>query len=149
MVRTLEGKHPLYYEAILQLRDVLPTVIEFVQEDISKYRIPVPQIKTVKNGFDYYIADGKYTKALGKRLQQKFGGKQVVTASLVTNKDGKDLYRVTVLFRGVDFSRGDVVDYQGEEFKVMAMSKDILLKHSQTGKKVHLKYTGVGKIRKV
>lgn len=148
MVRTLVGKHPSYYEAILQLREVSKEVVQFVMDEINRVNMPVTKIKKVKNGQDLYIADGKFTKALGKKLQQYFGGKVIVTASLVTNKGGKDLYRVTVLFRGVSFKKGDLVDYGGDECKVIAMGKDILLKNSKTGKKVHLKYTEVRKIRK-
>lgn len=146
MVRSLAGKHPSYFEAILQLREVSDKVIDFVKNEVEKAKIPIAKEKKVKNGFDFYLADNQFTKSLGKKLQQKFGGQVLTTASLHTQKKGKDLYRVTVLFRGIDFKKGDKVSYQGEEYEVKAIGKDIFLIGK---KKVHVKWKDVKEIRKV
>lgn len=146
MVRSLVGKHPNYYEAILQLRDVTDEVVHFVKEDIKKYRVPVTKIAKTINGTDYYLADNQYARALGKRLQQYFGGQTIITASLHTQIDGKDKYRVTVLFRGVPFKKGDKVFYQDDQYEIKAMGKDIFMLGK---KKVHIRYKDIKQIKLV
>ena len=148
MVRDVTGKHPLYFEAILQLRDISQAVIDFAENELRENRIPVPKVEKVKNGWDYYIADSNFTKGLGKKLQQQFGGEQLVTSSLYGQKDGKEIYRVTILFREASFEKDDVVEYRGEEYEVKTMGKEIILQAVNGGKKLHVKYREMGKIKK-
>lgn len=148
MARTLEGKHPKYYEAILQLRDISEDVLSFVESELRRIKLIVAKKIKVKNGLDYFLADNEMTRALGKRLQQRFGGLIKVTASLHTKKDDKEKYRVTVLFRLPCFKRGDLVEFEGEDYLVKAMGKDIFLQNPKNGKKIHLKYREMGKVKK-
>ena len=140
MVRSVTGKRQEYFEATLQLREIKKEVIDYVEEEIFRVKLHVAKKIKLKNGLDYQLADSELTKALGKRLQQKFGGELKLTASLFGRKDGKEIYRITVLFRQVNFSKGDIVTYQGEEYKIKALNKDIFLQNIKTGKKIHLKY---------
>ena len=149
MVRSLEGKHPQYYEAILQLRDVASDVVDFVNKEIMIQRIPVSKKDDVRNGSDYYLADSNFARSLGTKLQHRFGGEMIITSTLHTKKQGKDLYRITVLFRVAPFRKYDKVEYQGEEFDVKAMAKDIVLQNTKTGKKVRVKYKEMNAIKKL
>ncbi|MBI4151833.1 hypothetical protein HY496_02585, partial [Candidatus Woesearchaeota archaeon] len=83
------------------------------------------------------------------KLQEKYGGELLITAKLHTKKKDRDLYRLTVLFRQAPFQRNDVVQRSGEEYQVVTLGKEIILQHLKTGKKVHVKYKEMGKIRKV
>lgn len=141
-------KHSGYYEAVLQLRDVSGDVFDFVEKEIKKKEISVAKFKEVKNGYDYYLCNANLTKNLGKRLQEKFGGEFTVTANLFSWKDGKGIYRLTVLFRGILFKKGEEVEYQGERHIVIVLGKKLILQCSKTGKKVHLRYKDMEKIRK-
>jgi len=149
MVRDLTGKRAEYYEAILQLREISKETKEFVDKEIYRVKLPISKINKLKNGFDYYLADNEMTRALGKRLQQKIGGELTITASLHTKIKGKDVYRVTVLFREAHFRKDDEIEYQGESFVVKAMSKDIFIQHTKTGKKAHVKYKDMKRMKKV
>ena len=148
MARSLEGKHPSYFEAVLQLRDVTKEVKEYVEEELVKVKLIVAKKVKIKNGWDYFTADNTLTIALGKRLQQKFGGELNTTSSLHTKKQGKELYRVTVLFRLPPFAKNDRVEYQGEEWQVNIMGKEIFLKHSKTGKKARVKYKDMKEVKR-
>ena len=147
MVKPIHGKHSEYFEAILQLRDVADEVIDFVDDEIDRKNIPVAKIKKVTNGYDYYLGDGNLAKNLGKSLQEKFGVEFTVTASLFSWKGGKGIYRITVLFRGISFKKGDQVDYQGEAYTILVLGKKIMLQHTKTGKKEHLRYQDMKKIK--
>ena len=137
----------MYYEAILQLRDVKQEVHDYVMDEISQAKIPVTETKDLKNGVDIYLADSNFTNGLGKRLQKRFGGKVINTSSLFGRKDGKNIYRVTVLFRGVPVKKGDKVSYCDEPYIVKAMAKDILIQHEKSGKKVHINYQDVRQLK--
>ncbi|MBI1968732.1 hypothetical protein HYS49_02375 [Candidatus Woesearchaeota archaeon] len=147
MVRTLEGKHPLYYEAILQLRDVLPETEEFAFAAIKKTGVPVTKIKRIQRGVDVYLADKRIARTIGKQLQGRFGGEQKITMSICGMKDGQDLYRLTILFRGLPFQKGQQVLYKGELCIVSLLGKDILLQEVKTGKKVHVKFKDAAGIK--
>lgn len=148
MPKTVQDKHSGYYEAILQLRDVSDDVFDFVEKEIGKKNILVAKFQEVKNGCDFYLGNANLTKNLGKTLQEKFGGEFTVTANLFSWKDGKGIYRLTVLFRGIPFKKGEEVEYQGERHTVIVLGKKLVLQCSKTGKKVHLRYQDMGKIRK-
>ncbi|HIJ10828.1 TPA: hypothetical protein HA278_02100 [Candidatus Woesearchaeota archaeon] len=149
MVRDLTNKHPKYYEATLQLREISQDVVDYVEKVCAKGELKVAKVVELKNGLDYFMSDNELTRGLGKQLQKRFGGELTVTASLHTKKDGKELYRVTVLFRPTPFRKGDLVMYGGEKHVVRAMGKDIFLQNSKTGKKEHIKYRDVKLIREV
>ena len=149
MVRDVTGKRHEYYEAILQLRDISKETKDFVDQEIARVKLPIAKIIKLKNGFDYYLADNEMTRSLGKKLQQKIGGELTVTASLHTKIKGKDVYRVTVLFREAHFRKNDEIEYQGESYIVKAMGKDIFIQHSKTGKKAHVRYKDMKQMKKV
>tara|TARA_Y100000310_G_C20637404_1_gene791944 strand:+ start:1401 stop:1850 length:450 start_codon:yes stop_codon:yes gene_type:complete len=148
MVRNLTGKHPSYFESILQLRDCSDEVYDFVEKEMNRTGLRIAKSVKVKNGYDYFTSDNGLTRALGKKLQQRFGGNLIETATLHTQKKDKQLFRVTVMFREAGFNKNDAVDYQGEEYKVKIMGKDIMLQHTKTGKKVHVKYNKMREIKK-
>ncbi|MBI4152677.1 hypothetical protein HY495_03125 [Candidatus Woesearchaeota archaeon] len=149
MTKSLEGKHSEYYEAILQLRHVSQGVIDFTEEEIQRRGLSVVKVIELKTGLDYYLSDNNLTKTLGRRLQDKFGGEFLVTAKLHTKKKDKNLYRLTVLFRQTPFQKGDLVARGGEEYRVVTLGKEIILQHEKTGKKIHLKYAEMKKIKKI
>lgn len=141
-------KHPDYYEAVLQLRNCGKEIIDFAESNIAEKGIKAAKIIKMEEGKDYYLTDKNFTKALGRKLQERFGGEYKVTASLWGRKKDKEVYRLTVLFRGLSFQKGDRVNYKGEEYEVKMMGKDMLLQQAKTGKKAHVKYSEREKIKK-
>ena len=149
MVRDLTGKHPNYFESILQLRDCNKEVIDFVEDEIVKKIVKLSKMARVKNGFDYYLSDNTLTKQIAKRVKDKFGGQLLETSTLHTKIDDKEKFRVTTLFRQAHFNKGDIVIYQGDEYTVKMMTKDIFMQNNKTGKKVHVKFSDMKQVSKV
>ena len=148
MPKPTPDRHAAYFEAILQLRDISDEVLRFVEDEIERNKIPVAKVQEVKNGHDFYLGNGNLTKNLGKKLQERFGGEHTVTSSLFSRKDSKAVYRLTVLFRGIPFIKGDLVEYQGEQYTIKILGKDMLLQNVKTSKKVHVKYKEMDQIKK-
>ena len=136
-----------YFEAILQLRDCSPKIKSFVDSEIRKNQIGVAKLKTVPHGFDYYLSDDNRTKILGKKLQQTFGGEFKVTASLFSHKDGKNIYRMTVLFREIPFKKGEKVLFSGEEYHIELIHPEIVLRPLSSGKKIRVKHKNMRAIK--
>ena len=147
-MQTIDSKSG-YYEAILQLRDCSPKINDFLNSEMKKMSLSVAKIKTVANGTDYYLSDGNRAKILGRKLQQRFGGEYKVSASLFSRQDGKNIYRLTILFREIPFKKGELVTYTGEEYKITLIHPEIVLQHSQTGKKVRLKHKHMQELRRL
>jgi NMD protein affecting ribosome stability and mRNA decay len=147
MAHNPEQQHSMYFEAILQLRDVSQKVIDYAEDEIHRVKLKVAKTVKVKNGTDYYLSNNSLTRALGKRLKERFGGNNKETASLWGVKKDREVYRVTVLFRGVPFKKKDIVIYDGEEYKIVSLKKDIFMQEVNTGKKVHIKYDNMDRIK--
>ena len=149
MVKPVHGKHSEYYEAILQLREVADEVIDFVDKEIEKKNIFMAKVIPVTNGHDYYLGNANLTKNLGKTLQEKYGGEFTVTATLFTRKEGRPVYRLTVLFRAMPFKKGDQVEYHDEIYNVILSGKKVMLQHAKTGKKVQIWHKDMNKVKKI
>lgn len=132
-----------YFEGVLQLRDVDDNVESFVQYTVDKRDdVNIAKVEKVKNGFDVYLSSRKFIVQMGKLLQQRFGGSVKLSKKLHTRnrQTGKEVYRVTVCFRMMPFRKGDVIDYRGDELKVLRLDKKVQCKNIKTGKKVILNY---------
>ena len=126
-----------YYEAILQLRNINDDVFGFICRQINKEKAGVARQENVRNGIDLYLASQKFARKLGKTLIEHFGGILKITAKLYSRdrQTSRNLYRVSVLFKCLDFIKGDVVMTEGKVFRITAIGKKITGKDLITGKK--------------
>lgn len=130
-----------YYQGILQLRNINDEILTFVGNQIKK-RDAVAITKTVKspNGVDLYLTSQKFIRTLGKKLKDSFGGELKVSSKLHTrNKQGKDLYRVNVLFKLSKYKTGDIVLVRGDQVRLISIRRKIFARNLKTGKKVTIR----------
>lgn len=134
-------KHAKYYEGVLQLRNPTEEVLDFVESKISKTKVFVAKVVKHKTGVDLHLSSQRFLRALGKKLQEKFGGVLKTTRKLhtVSKATGKKLYRVTVLFRTLPFKKNDRVTYHGSEWIVLRAGAQAHLKNVKTGKKIRVR----------
>jgi len=132
---------PDYYQGILQLRDINEEILRFTYNQIKK-RGNVVVTKTVKHpkGLDLYITSQKFIRILGKKLKESFGGEIKISSKLHTkNRQGKDLYRVNVLFRLSKYKKGDIVLVRGDKIRLISIGKKIFARNLKNGKKVTIR----------
>ena len=138
MVARIEEKGPTYFEGKLQLRNPTPEVINYVRKKIAQNKqVWIAKEKKVRNGIDFWLSSNKFLLDLGNKLKKRFVGilktsKKLHTQHKVTSKL---LYRGTVLFRCLDFKRGDIIEVDGEQLKITDISKQVSVKNLTTGKK--------------
>lgn len=132
---------PNYYQGILQLRNVNDEVIAFIRNQIKKRGdVAVTKAARLPKGVDLYITSQKFIRILGKKLKESFGGELKVSAKLHTrNRQGKDLYRVNVLFRLLKHRKGDIVSIRGEQLRLISIGRKIFARNLKSGKKVTIR----------
>ena len=114
-----------YYEAILQLRggsqNDLENALSFsvkMVNDAKSRDIFITRSDKRREGYDLLISDKQYTRNMGKRLVEEFGGTYTETSHLVGRKEGQDVYRITVSVRIPLFHEGDLLKFRGDLFMV-------------------------------
>ncbi|MBI4980649.1 hypothetical protein HZC30_03790, partial [Candidatus Woesearchaeota archaeon] len=68
---------------------------------------------------------------------------------VLEKKDGGEITRLTILSRGAGTKKGDIVEYRGDKYQLKILGKDVLLQEVGSGKKIHLKYEDMEKLKKV
>jgi len=132
-------KHSKYFEGILQLRPATKALVSWVRKKTENDgRSSIIRVKKDKHGADLYFSDRRYLVALGKVLRSTFGGMIKTSATLHTQKKGKELYRVTVLFRSFPYRRGQWIDYKGGRWQVWYVANEVTLKEVG-GRKMRVK----------
>ncbi|MFH1511313.1 MAG: NMD3-related protein [Candidatus Woesearchaeota archaeon] len=130
--------HPDYFEGILQLRH---PVLE-VQRYVLQYQAQISKVKKEKNGFDYYFLSQKFLRKVGKELSSRFPGEFKTSRTLHTRsrQTGKEVYRVTVLFRCYRIAKGDTVSIRGIDYAVLALGKKVFVQNKKTKEKRWVSY---------
>jgi NMD protein affecting ribosome stability and mRNA decay len=135
------AKPPDYFEGVLQLRSISDEVLDWVHDEIlSAGKARIAKAKDVKGGIDVYLSSQHYMQALGRKLQQRFGGVLKITTRLHTRNPvtSKNVYRITVLFRQLPFKKGIVIALHGEQWKILALGNQVSLQNVQSGKKMRM-----------
>jgi len=112
-----------YYEATLQLRarerkpepDEVQKFFDVVYDIVDKQRLRgdgnsfVTDVITLKEGIDIRLGSSKVARRIATEVSRAFGAETLETSSLVGQKDGRDVYRISISIRLPRFRVGDVV----------------------------------------
>jgi len=130
--------HANYFEGTLQLRNPTQAVIDFVEHSDAK----ISQVKEVRGGIDYYFVSQKALRNLGALLQKRFCGELKSTRRIFTRnrQTGKDVYRVTVMFRCYNVCKGQRLTIKGKEYNILAVGKKVFLQNIDTKEKKWFEY---------
>lgn len=87
-----------YYEAILQLRGDVDKAMDFLDDQLANEK-SVYRIERAKNGIDIYLDSTHLANSLSHLLKKRFKARVRKTYRLFTRKEGKDIYRSTIVVR--------------------------------------------------
>jgi len=126
-----------YYEGTLQIRtrdrkmpedqreEIIERVYKMMQEHSKDNRelfiSKVNRLTTKEGGVDVILSSSVVGKNIAHDLADQYAAEVKETAKLVTQKQGKDLYRVTFLVRLPAYRFGDIVRYEGKLHLVGAL----------------------------
>jgi nonsense-mediated mRNA decay protein 3 len=145
-----------YYEAVLQLRsnlpeekDEMPAILTLADERILELveslgkgdkNAFISKSARVKGGIDYYIGSGRLAKSMAKRMKESMACSIAESSSLVGMKEGRELYRWTILVRLPLIKTGDIVEFKKRLYEVDSMGKkNLVLRDLHTSQKSNLK----------
>src|SRR3989338_569008 len=113
-----QGRHAGYFEATIQLRNVGPEVHRFAAEQLRALGARVSKERWLKHGVDLQVDDRKAAGKLGRALQKRFGGMLKTSARLFSRDrmSGKEVHRVTVLFKQLPARAGEQFALMGKQY---------------------------------
>jgi nonsense-mediated mRNA decay protein 3 len=126
-----------YYEGTLQVRtrdrkmpedqreEILERILKMMDEHTKDNRelfiSKINRLTTKEGGVDVILSSSVVGKSIAHELADQYAAEVKETAKLVTQKQGKDLYRVTFLVRLPAYRFGDIVRYENKMFLVGAL----------------------------
>jgi NMD protein affecting ribosome stability and mRNA decay len=125
-----------YFEAVLQIRspdyDILEKSIGFLQQRVASLRhkgMFINKVERLDDGYDLYVTNKKVAQALGKELQDNFGGEYKSSPHLFSkNKQtSKNIYRVSILVNLPGFEKNDIILVNDRVYKVEKLGSKIKL----------------------
>ncbi|MBI4153258.1 hypothetical protein HY497_01930 [Candidatus Woesearchaeota archaeon] len=130
-------KHMGYFEAVIQLRNIEQGIADFVFLEADAHHVQVSKVNWLKNGADLFVSDRKFARNTGKILQRKFGGLVRASARIFTRdrSSGKEVYRVTLLFKQFPYHRGEQFTFKGKTYTVLNIANDVYVEDSDHKKK--------------
>jgi len=114
-----------YYESVVQIRAggrdpteeeterALEHAYEVAGRDYGDRDTFVTKTEEVRGGLDIYMSTSNAGMQVARRMVEEYGGGYDDTATLVGEKDGEELYRVTYAVSLPEFVPGDVVSIDG------------------------------------
>jgi len=152
-----------YFEGIVQIRaeNRLPTKDELKRSEKIAHELAgrsqnkgdrlafISKITERDEGIDVYVGSTKLGTQICRAVIDVFGGKYTESPSLVGQKDGVDIYRVTFALRLPEFVRGDIVSVNDRVIVVQKYGKHVRGIDLETGKKIVEPTDRVGKIIKL
>lgn len=138
-----------YYEAIIQVRardrevseaevetalDVAEELLRSAQGGGGETTF-VSRLEEVDGGVDLYLGDSALARELANRVKDRFGADISDSASLVGERDGHEIYRVTYLVRLPPFRERDVLRYDDRLFYLDSLGTRAELRALDTGER--------------
>ena len=129
--------HQGYFEAVIQLRNVEQNVVDSVFLEADNYGVYVSKVNWLKHGVDLFVSDRKFARNTGKILQRRFGGLMRTSARIFTRDrySGKEVYRVTVLFKQFPYGKGEQFNFKGDVYTVLNVTTVVYVEDKDHVKK--------------
>ncbi|MBI4415471.1 MAG: hypothetical protein HY557_00630, partial [Euryarchaeota archaeon] len=99
----------------------------------------VSETEAVRGGVDVKVSTNQFAKKLAQEFAKKFGGTLGSSATLHTQREGKDMYRATYVVRIPAFRVGDVIQWRGARHRVIGLGDSVRLEDLATGAKVSVR----------
>jgi NMD protein affecting ribosome stability and mRNA decay len=125
-------KHCEYFEGEIQMRNITPEILTYVQRRIANEKEFVPTSKIHNDtDIDYSVSSKTLIKKIGHELKKKFGGEVKEAAEHFSrdNQTSKNIYRYNLLYRKLDYDVGNIVECESikEPCKVSGLKGDKLV----------------------
>ncbi len=99
------------------------------------------KIEYIHGGVDFYIGSSNISRQLARELQKHFNAKLKESSSLVGRRDGRDVYRTTILIRLPEYRDGDFIKLDNRVYLIKKIHfKTVTVQELKTGEKIKLEH---------
>ncbi len=126
-----------YFEAVIQVRPpegeveegLVEKASEIVHQEVERMgpEVFISKEESLHGGADFYLGSRRAAKTITKRLQSRFSGEVTVSSTLQGRKGGRDVYRMTYLFRLPAYRAGSVLRIADELFQVVGVGPPVVI----------------------
>ena len=109
----------------------------------------VSRMEAVRGGLDVRVSTNPYAKRLARDIAKSFGGTVGSSATLHTQREGRDAYRSTYVVRLPGFREGDVLDWRGMRYRVVELGDPVKLEDLKTGARTRVRTRELRRARTV
>ncbi len=99
----------------------------------------VSRVEEVRGGLDVKVSSNQFAKRLARDLSRALGGIVGSSATLHTQREGKDQYRATYVVRLPGFRKGDAVQWRRRRYRVVGLGEIVQLEDAATGERVRVR----------
>ncbi len=99
----------------------------------------VSAVEEVRGGFDVKVSSNAFAKRLARDLARELGGTVGSSATLHTQREGKDQYRATYVVRLAGFREGDTVLWRRGRYHVVRLGDSVTLEDATSGERVRVR----------
>lgn len=96
----------------------------------------VSRVEDVAGGFDAMVSSNPFAKRLARDLSRQLGGTVGSSATLHTQKEGRDQYRSTYVVRLPGFREGDLLVWKRVKYRVVGLGDPVRLEDPDTGERL-------------
>ena len=99
----------------------------------------VSRIEAVAGGIDVRVSTNGFAKRLARDLAKEFGGTVGSSATLHTQREGKEMYRSTYVVRLPGFRKGDRILWRRDRWRVVGLGDSVTLEDPESGKRIRVR----------
>jgi len=99
----------------------------------------VSRVEEVRGGLDVRVSTNAFAKRLARDLAKALGGAVASSATLQTQKQGKEQYRATYRVRIAGFREGDTIAWRRGRYRVVSVGETVRLEDPRTGERLRVK----------
>lgn len=99
----------------------------------------VGEVEAVRGGIDMRVSSNAFAKRLAAELGKALGGSVGSSATLHTQREGREQYRATYAVRLLGFRVGDVILWRRSRYRVVGVGDPVRLQDAATGERVRVR----------
>lgn len=99
----------------------------------------VTEVEAVRGGIDVRVSSNQFAKRLAREMSRALGGSVGSSATLQTQREGKDQYRATYVVRLPGFGEGDELQWRRRRYRVVGLGDTVRLEDTATGERLHVR----------
>jgi len=99
----------------------------------------VSEVESVRGGVDLRVSSNAFAKRLAAEIAKALGGTVGSSATLHTQREGREQYRSTYAVRLFGFRRGDVILWRRSRYRVVGVGDPVRLEDAATGERLRVR----------